>query len=506
MKLGSRGRYAVMAMVDLGLNAGARPVRLADVSHRQEIPLSYLEQLFARLRRHGLVNSVRGPGGGYLLAHPARRISIMDVVAAVDEPTRVTRCRNESPSRGCMANRTRCLTHDLWAGLGEQIETFLDDVTLEDVCQGPQRAATHYLDHNATSPLRPQARKAAFRAMACAGNASSVHRHGRHARSLIEDAREIVASYVGCSPLEVVFTSGGTEANNLALLGPDCRRVLISAIEHPSVARAVRGSVAIPVDHHGCVDLEVLEAELAHDAGPALVSVMAANNETGVVQPLADVMHIARQHGALVHCDAVQAAGRYCGAWQEADLVSLSAHKFGGMTGAGALIVRDGVPLAARSRGGGQEYGLRAGTESLAAIAAFGAAVTAASGDDAARLRQLRDDMEARMLDAVPDAVVFSGDAGRLDNTLAIAHPEIDAETMVMSFDLDCVAISAGSACSSGRMEPSAVIEAMGFPSLSRHAVRLSLGWSSAPEDCDAAVRAWKAADTRHRARRQAAR
>ena len=229
---------------------------------------------------------------------------------------------------------------------------------------------------------------------------------------------------------------------------------------------------------------------------------MAANNETGVVQPLADVMHIARRHGALVHCDAVQAAGRYCGAWQEADLISLSAHKFGGMAGAGALIVRDGVPLAARSRGGGQEYGLRAGTESLATIAAFGAAVTAASGDDCRRLRKLRDDMEARMLDAVPDAVVFSGDARRLDNTLAIAHPEIDAETMVMSFDLDCVAISAGAACSSGRMEPSAVIEAMGFPSLSRHAVRLSLGWSSTAEDCDAAVRAWKAADTRHRTRR----
>ena len=404
-----------------------------------------------------------------------------------------------------MANRTRCLTHDLWAGLGDHIETYLGGVTLEDMCREQQPAVTHYLDHNATSPLRAEARKAASRAMTCGGNASSVHRHGRHARSLIEDAREIVASYVSCSPLEVVFTSGGTEANNLALLGPDRRRILISAVEHPSVAKAVPSAVSVPVDHQGRVDLEALEAELACDAGPAMVSVMAANNETGVVQPLADVMHVARQHGALVHCDAVQAAGRYCGAWQEADLVSLSAHKFGGMAGAGALIVRDGVPLAARSRGGGQEYGLRAGTESLAAIAAFGAAVTAACGDDTARLRQLRDDMEARMLDVVPDAVVFSGDAGRLDNTLAIAHPDIDAETMVMSFDLDCVAISAGSACSSGRMEPSSVIEAMGFPSLSRHAVRLSLGWSTTPEDCDAAVRAWEAANTRHQRRRKTA-
>ena len=494
-----------MAMVDLGLHGAERPVRLADVSLRQQIPRPYLEQLFARLRRHGLVNSVRGPGGGYFLAHSAQRISIMDIVAAVDEPIRITRCTGESPSRGCMANRTRCLTHDLWDRLGDQIETYLDGVTLDDVCREPLRPATHYLDHNATSPLRTEARMAASRAMACAGNASSVHRHGRHARALIEDARETLAAYVGCSPLEVVFTSGGTEANNLALLGPCPKRVLVSAIEHPSVARAVSAAVTIPVDHHGCVDLEALERELADDTTPALVSVMAANNETGVVQPLADVMHIARRRGALVHCDAVQAAGRYRGDWQEADLISLSAHKFGGMSGVGALIVRDGVPLAARSRGGGQEYGLRAGTESLAAIAAFGAAVTAAANDDGTRLRQLRDDMEARMLDIVPHAVVFSGNARRLDNTLAIAHPAIDSQTMVMSFDLDSVAISAGAACSSGRMEPSAVIAAMGFGSLSHHAVRLSLGWSSTSKDCDAAVRAWKTADARHRAQGRAA-
>ncbi len=364
---------------------------------------------------------------------------------------------------------------------------------------------SHYLDHNATSSLRPEAREAALEAMDCTGNASSVHRNGRRARAILEDAREKVASLVGRPPLEVVFTSGGTEANNLALLGSSPRRILVSAVEHPSVANASPDAVVVPVDRNGRVDIEALDALIGSGPRPVLVSVMAANNETGVMEPLDDVIRIAHGHGAPVHCDAVQAAGRSRGRWLEADLVVLSAHKLGGMAGAGALIVRDTVKTTARSLGGGQEYGRRAGTESLAAIAAFGAAAVAAAVDDGARLRKLRDRMQARMQEVVPGAVVFADDAERLDNTLAIAHPDIDAETMVMSFDLESVAISAGSACSSGRMEPSRVITAMGFPELARHAVRLSLGWSTGPEDCDAAVRAWTNIDARLGRRSKAA-
>ncbi len=365
-------------------------------------------------------------------------------------------------------------------------------------------AVKHYLDHNATSPLRPEARRAALEAMDCAGNASSVHGDGRRARALIEEARERVAALAGCAPLEVVFTSGGTEANNLALAGAGASRILVSAVEHPSVARAAPGAAVIPVDGDGLVDIGALDRLLDTGPSPALVSVMAANNETGVIEPLDDVIAVARRHGALVHCDAVQAAGRCRGGWQEADLVSLSGHKLGGLAGAGALVVRDSVGLAARALGGGQEYGRRAGTEPLAAIAAFGAA---AAADDRGRdrLKALRDDMERCMTRAVPDSIVLCATADRLGNTTAIAHPRIDAATMVMCFDLDSIAISAGAACSSGRMEPSRVIAAMGYPELARHAVRFSLGWSTTSEDCDAAVRAWAAADARLPRRRRAA-
>ena len=218
---------------------------------------------------------------------------------------------------------------------------------------------------------------------------------------------------------------------------------------------------------------------------------MAANNETGVLQPLGEILRLARRHGALVHCDGVQAAGRIDGAWREADLLTLSAHKLGGLPGAGALVVRNGLPLAARIRGGGQEFGLRAGTEALPALAAFGAACRSAPDDDWERVRALRDDLEARLLAAAPDAEILGAGAERLPNTVAIAHPTIDAPTMTMRLDLEGVAISAGAACSSGKMAPSHVAEAMGRGDLAARAARFSLGPPTASGDCDRAVAAW---------------
>ena len=356
--------------------------------------------------------------------------------------------------------------------------------------RGPVRT---YLDHNATSPARPEARDAAVAAMSLAGNPSSAHREGRKARALVEDAREAVAALVDAGPREAVFTSGGTEANNLALLGCGRPRVLVSAVEHPSVLQAAPFAERIAVDREGRIDLSDLDARLASDDAPALVSVMAANNETGVLQPLREVLRLARGHGALIHCDAVQAAGRTGGGWSAADLLTLSSHKLGGLQGAGALVVRDGLPLAARIRGGGQEFGLRAGTEALPALAAFGAACRAARDDDWERVRALRDDLEARLLAAAPGAEVLGAGAGRLPNTTAIAHPAVDAPTMVMSLDLEGVAVSAGAACSSGKMAASHVAEAMGRGDLARRAVRFSLGRSTTLEDCARAVAAWTA-------------
>lgn len=354
-----------------------------------------------------------------------------------------------------------------------------------------------YLDHNATTAVRPEARKAVSRAMDVLGNPSSVHGAGRLVRCLLEDARERVAALAGTAPAEVVFTSGGTEANNLALSGvsPE-RRLLLSAVEHASVLDVAPEAERIPVDADGVVDLAALEALLGADQGPALVSVMAANNETGVLQPVAEVCEIAHRHGAVVHCDAVQAAGKVVLDINGlgADLMTLSAHKIGGLTGAGALIVRGGLKLSARLKGGGQERGRRAGTEPFPAIAAFGAAAEAAMADRPrlAGIAALRDDFEAWVRKTAPDVTVFGARCDRLPNTSCLTMPGVDSETQVMGFDLAGIAVSAGAACSSGKVEPSHVLSAMGVSEDDgRTALRVSLGWTTTENDVESFKRAW---------------
>jgi len=343
-----------------------------------------------------------------------------------------------------------------------------------------------YLDHNATSPIRPAALDAVVEALQTGGNPSSVHKSGRAARSRIDRARRQVAALVGALPAEIVFTSGGTEANNMALRGTDRKRVLVSAIEHESVLKAVPDAERIPVDGNGVVDLASLDRMLAGE--PALVSVMAANNETGVIQPIAEVVQLARAAGALVHCDAVQAAGKVPVDLHGlgVDYLSLSAHKLGGPTGVGALVVRSGAPFATNRVGGGQESWRRAGTENVAGIAGFGAAAEASLGglDTAA----LRDRLEA----SLPGKVYGAG-APRLPNTTCISMPGVKAETQVMALDLAGVAVSAGSACSSGKVTRSAVLTAMGVgPADAETAIRISCGWNTVLEDIDRLIAAWQ--------------
>ena len=298
------------------------------------------------------------------------------------------------------------------------------------------------------------------------GNPSSVHRWGRAARQAVERARSAVAALLDAPPEGVVFVSGGTEANHLALLGAGRDRVLVSAVEHDSVLRAVPAAERIPVDRDGIVVLDALDRLLAADQRPALVSVMLANNETGVVQPVAEIAAIARAHGALFHCDAVQAAGKIAldaGAIG-ADLVTLSAHKLGGPPGVGALVVTGELELTPLLRGGGQEHGRRAGTENLPGIAGFAAAAVAAAAEIAVydRVRALRDALEAEIAAVAPEAVVLGAAAPRLPNTAAIAMPGVAAETQVIALDLDGVMVSAGAACSSGKVGPSHVLRSDG--------------------------------------------
>jgi cysteine desulfurase len=350
-----------------------------------------------------------------------------------------------------------------------------------------------YLDHNATSPLRPAALDAMIEALRAGGNPSSVHRAGRAARARIEAARRSVAALVGAMPTEVVFTSGGTEANNLVLAGAGRPFVLVSAVEHDSVLRPAPDAKVIPVEPRGTVDLAALEHMLHGVDGPALVSVMFANNETGVLQPIAEVVRISRAAGALVHCDAVQGAGKATVDFHGlgVDYLSLSGHKLGGPTGVGALVVRDGAPLTPDRRGGGQERYRRAGTENVAGIVGFGAAAEAgASGLDVDRLR---DRLESELRWIAPGAIAYGADAVRLGNTSCVSMPGVMAETQVMALDLAGICVSAGAACSSGKVGRSAVLEAMGVPAVeAATATRISLGWNTTAQDIERLIAAWR--------------
>ena len=379
-----------------------------------------------------------------------------------------------------------------------------------------------YLDWNATTPLRPEARQAMAAAWEVAGNPSSVHAEGRQARRLVEDARAAVAAAVGARAPDVVFTSGGTEANALALTpglrrgaGEPVQRLLVSAIEHPSVLSGGRfqpeAMGIIRVTGAGLIDLDHLRRLLANGP-PALVSVMLANNETGALQPVGEVADIVHEAGGLLHVDAIQALGKISLdiKTMKADLVTLSAHKIGGPKGVGALVLAEAVQgLEPLLRGGGQELGRRAGTENVAGIAAFGAAMRAAMAaleGDAARLRGLRDRLEAGLKET-PGMIVFSADVPRLPNTTLFSVPGLRAETAVIGFDLAGISVSSGSACSSGKVQPSHVLEAMGFDrELAQGAVRLSLGWSTSEAGIDLALQAWrKLADALLKGRRNTA-
>ncbi len=353
-----------------------------------------------------------------------------------------------------------------------------------------------YLDYNATAPLRVEARAAMIDALSVTGNPSSVHGFGRAARRLVETGREAVAALVGVAPAQIVFTSGGTEANAMALRGlaGSGRQVLVSAVEHPSVLTATEAT-QVPALPDGRIDLDALDAALTA-SGPAVVSLMAANNETGVVQPVAEAAAIARRHDALVHCDAVQAAGKIPLDFETlgVDLLSLSAHKIGGPPGIGALVLRDGVVVPPLMLGGGQERSRRGGTENVPGIVGFGAAAAAAkSGLGAfAGLAELRDGLERRIEEICPTVTVFGRQVPRLANTSCMVMPGVPSETQVMGFDLAGIAVSAGSACSSGKVAASPVLAAMGVDdAAASSAMRVSLGWDTGPAEVDAFVKAW---------------
>jgi cysteine desulfurase len=371
-----------------------------------------------------------------------------------------------------------------------------------------------YLDWNAAAPLHPDARAAIERALTVNGNPSSVHAEGRQARAIVERAREQVAALVGAKPSEVVFTSGATEACATVMAAP-WAAIFVAGIEHDAVLQPMEAATGQRVDlgitPSGRVSLEDLSDRLRNavaEHGPAgiLVTIQSANNETGVLQPVIEGAALAREAGALVFTDAAQAAGRIRVDFASlgADFMALSAHKLGGPKGIGALVVRDGRELPALIRGGGQELRRRGGTENVPAIAGFGAAAEAARKTiaEGPRIAALRDRLEAGLLDLTPDAHIIGLGAERLPNTTCVALPGQAAETLVIRFDLAGLAVSAGAACSAGKIGASHVLMAMRLDqATARSAIRISIGPTTTEHEIERCLAAWRELAAHPRAR-----
>ena len=350
-----------------------------------------------------------------------------------------------------------------------------------------------YLDYNATAPLRPEVKEAIIKTLDPPANPSSIHHFGQSARVLLEEARGAVADCVGAKPEEVIFTSGGTEANAIAL--KDSKKpIATSAIEHVAVLESAPKATRIPVDNQGIIQLDALEDWLKKQQESALVAVMLANNETGVIQPIKEATTLAHNYGAKLHCDAVQGLGKVDINFAElgVDSMAISAHKIGAPAGVGALILREGYKLPPLARGGGQEKNRRPGTENITGIVGFGTAARLADPSAfEAHCKPLQEKFEAKITSTAPDAVIFGKKAPRLANTTSVAMPNTSSELQVMTLDLAGIAVSAGAACSSGKMEASHVLKAMGAESLADKAIRVSSGWASTPQDIDALAEAW---------------
>lgn len=353
-----------------------------------------------------------------------------------------------------------------------------------------------YLDYNATAPIRPEVIAGVGDAMARVGNASSIHGEGRAARKLVEDARAFVAALAAVRPAQVIFNSGATEGNNTILSGHQDKHIVIGGTEHPSIIEAAPEAGRLPVTHDGLIDIEKFE-RIMTSAKIDLVCVQLVNSETGVIQPVAEISRIAHAHGARILCDAVQAAGRITIDFKalDVDYLTLSAHKFGGPQGAGALIFREGLLLPKLLRGGGQEKRQRAGTENVAGLHGFGIAAKLAKDNIEAYAKTceaLRAKLESGLRMIAPEIVIAGHDAPRVANTTNIILPGMSAETLLMGMDLEGIAVSSGSACSSGTFRPSHVLTAMGYSDEdARSALRFSTGWATTEADIDAGLAAF---------------
>ncbi len=515
-----------MAVLELASNSEDKPMKLADISHNQNIALSYLEQIFLKLKKVNIVSAVKGPGGGYFLSRDLELLKIIDIIDGVEENIKMTRCGTENT---CIKSGVKCVTHDLWKGLGNKIRDYFSSISVKDVIDqasmqviqrknqqfqaiktNKENSHITYLDHNATTQLMPEVKNIITENLEKPMNASAIHSLGREGKRIIEKARIQIANLVGIAKnirdYQITFTGSGTEANNLIISNFKNNQILISSIEHASVLshKKFQDNIRIiKVDANGNLDLDDLVVLLKNakmDSGDfndsfvsnrILVSVIYANNETGVIQNIKEITDIAHSFGALVHSDFVQAAGKIPLDLIDLDLdfITISAHKIGGPIGMGALISKATHHLVPQIIGGGQERGLRSGTENIAAIAGFGVAAEIAKNRQEIRYQNslnLRNYLEEELLKTHPNVKIASKNTNRLPNTSLIINSHKKAETQLIAFDLKNIAISSGASCSSGKVGSSATLIAMGFNKEEQDsAIRVSIGYTTTKSDID---------------------
>jgi cysteine desulfurase len=509
MILTTKGRYAVMAMLEMVRSQPSSAMSLSSIAANQNIPHNYLEQLFLKLKKAEIVTSIRGPGGGYKLNASPEQISIYRIIHAVEDDIMVPKCGH---NKQC-AEHIKCETHYLWHGLENNVVSYLSEISLADVIRGNCGALSSskiegsandttkiYLDYNATTPIDSAVRDEMNNILGPACNPSSLHWYGRRAKALIENARTKIANALGIKLgiglYQITFTASGTEANNLLLHNFACKDMLISSTEHLSILEAAKeygNRILLKVDQNGQIDMDHFRECVKDAQEGSLVSIIMANNETGIMQEnMSEIIELAHEKGLLVHSDYVQAFGKVSIDLAGLDFITISSHKIGGPIGAAALVHKTKLPIKAQIIGGGQERGIRSGTENVAAIVGFGKASELIK-KNYTDIAILRDKMENMIQDICHGATCYGKDTSRLPNTSIILMPGTDAQKQLIQFDLSNISVSAGSACSSGKMKTSHVLTAMGVDATeAKCTIRVSLGASTTLDEIRKFVSVWE--------------
>ncbi len=501
MFLSTKGRYAVMSMLEiasLGLN---EPVQLAKISASQGIGVAYLEKIFSSLKKANIVSAFRGPGGGYSFTN--KDVTVLDIIKAAGEKIEMTRCKGA----GCMPGGVVCKAHKIWEGIENHITHYLSSLKISEIANskgGVEFLAqldsvskeSVYFDNNATTSTLPSVAKKMAKILQKPLNPSSVHTFGKDAKKILEATRaNILAALNAGDNYRLIFTSSGTEANNMAI--NSFGRCVTSGIEHSSILHHPKAINCIPVLKSGQIDISKFKEVISSVDKNTTASIMMANNETGVLQPIDHVLDLCSTHGVYLHTDAIQSMGKIKIDLAElpVDMMSISAHKFGGPTGVGALIYKKNIEIAPILFGGHQEYNLRPGTYNMVAINGFGAAIDELQNtiELYEKTRELRDYIEDKILSASGgSAVIFGKNAPRLPNTSSIGMCSTSAHAQLIHFDLEGIMLSAGSACSSGAMRTPYVQMAMGYEEkIADSAIRISLSPTNTILEADKFISAW---------------